>query len=90
MAKKDKRRPFFFEELFMKNPDFIVTTIVLHRETYKAAKLMAVHRETSVSAMLRAGLMLYMAEPDRSEKILARENALRIAQILRRTSARKK
>lgn len=56
----------------MKVDPFVKTTVIVGRDLYKAAKHMAIERDTSVSAMLRAGLMLYLADPVRADKILNR------------------
>lgn len=66
----------------MDNREWVKTTIILYRETYKAARFMAVERETTVSAMVRAGLALYMADPERAEKVLAQAQSRRIDKVI--------
>lgn len=42
----------------------IKTTLTIEREIYKAAKRVAVEFDTSVSAMVRKGLLLYVSDPE--------------------------
>ena len=67
----------------MKDTEVVKTTVILHRDTYKAARFMAVERNTPVSAMMRAGLMLYLSEPDRAEKAEALDTNKIIEQTIR-------
>ena len=68
----------------------IKTTLTIDREIYKAAKRVAVERETTVSSMLRKALLLYVSDPEGVEEtveILADPKAL--AAILEGQTARK-
>ena len=45
----------------------IKTTLTIDRAIYKAAKRVAVERETTVSAMMRKGLLIYVSDPEAVE-----------------------
>lgn len=42
----------------------IKTTLTIDRAIYKAAKRVAVERDTTVSAMVRKGLLIYCSDPE--------------------------
>ena len=44
------------------------TTLVVDNEIYKAAKRVAVERDTTVSSMLTKGLLVYVSDPDGVEE----------------------
>ncbi len=46
----------------------IKTTLTIDREIYKAAKRVAVEHDTTVSAMVRKGLLIYVSDPDGVEE----------------------
>jgi len=45
----------------------VKTTLTIDRAIYKAAKRVAVERETTVSAMVRKGLLIYCSDPEAVE-----------------------
>ena len=45
----------------------IKTTLNIDREIYKAAKRVAVEYDTTVSAMVRKGLLIYVSDPEAVE-----------------------
>ena len=49
----------------------IKTTLTIDRAIYKAAKRVAVERETTVSAMLRKALLIYVSDPEGVEETVA-------------------
>ena len=49
----------------------IKTTLIIDREIYKAAKRVAVEQETTVSAMVRKGLLIYVSDPEGAEETIA-------------------
>ena len=68
----------------------IKTTLTMDREIYKAAKRVAVERDTTVSSIVRKALLLYVSDPEGVEEtveILADSNAL--TAILEGQAARK-
>lgn len=46
----------------------VKTTLTIDRAIYKAAKRIAVERETTVSAMVRKGLLIYCSDPEGVEE----------------------
>ena len=42
----------------------IKTTLTIDREVYKAAKRVAVEYDTTVSSMVRKGLLIYCSDPE--------------------------
>ena len=46
----------------------IKTTLTIDREIYKAAKRVAVEHDTTVSAMVRKGLLIYVSDPEGVEE----------------------
>lgn len=46
----------------------IKTTLTIDRAIYKAAKRVAVDHDTTVSAMVRKGLLLYVSDPEAVEE----------------------
>ena len=46
----------------------VKTTLTIDRAIYKAAKRVAVEHETTVSAMVRKGLLLYVSDPEGIEE----------------------
>jgi len=49
----------------------IKTTLNIDREIYKAAKRVAIEHNTSVSAMVRKGLLIYVSDPEGVEETTA-------------------
>ena len=49
----------------------IKTTLTIGKEIYKAAKRMAVEQDTTVSAMVRKGLLLYLSDPEGVEETVS-------------------
>ena len=49
----------------------VKTTLTIDRAIYKAAKRVAVERETSVSAMVRKGLLIYVSDPEGVEETVS-------------------
>ena len=47
------------------------TTLTMDREIYKAAKRIALEQETTVSAMLRKGLLIYVSDPEGTDETVA-------------------
>ena len=47
------------------------TTLIIDREIYKAAKRVAVEHDTTVSAMVRKGLLLYVSDPEGVEETVS-------------------
>ena len=47
------------------------TTLTIDREIYKAAKRVAVEQDTSVSAMVRKGLLIYVSDPEGTDETVA-------------------
>jgi len=47
------------------------TTLTIDRAIYKAAKRVAVEHETTVSAMVRKGLLIYVSDPEGVEDTVA-------------------
>ncbi len=43
------------------------TTLTIDRAIYKAAKRVAVEHDTTVSAMVRKGLLIYVSDPEAGE-----------------------
>lgn len=57
----------------------VKTTLNIDREVYKAAKRVAVEFDTTVSALVRKGLLLYVSDPEGVEEtvsILRDRNAM--------------
>ena len=48
----------------------VKTTLTIDRAIYKAAKRVAVERETTVSAMVRKGLLIYVSDPEGVEETI--------------------
>jgi len=46
----------------------IKTTLTIDRAIYKAAKRVAVEHDTTVSAMVRKGLLIYVSDPEAVEE----------------------
>jgi len=44
------------------------TTLIVDNEVYKAAKRVSVERDTTLSAMLTKGLLLYVSDPEGVEE----------------------
>ena len=49
----------------------VKTTLTIDRAVYKAAKRVAVEHDTSVSAMVRKGLLIYVSDPEGVEDTVA-------------------
>ena len=49
----------------------VKTTLTMDRAIYKAAKRVAVERETTVSAMVRKGLLIYVSDPEGTDETIA-------------------
>ena len=49
----------------------IKTTLTIDQEIYKAAKRVAIDRDTNVSAMVRKGLLIYVSDPEAVEDTAA-------------------
>ncbi len=49
----------------------IKTTLNIDREVYKAAKRVAVDHDTTVSAMVRKGLLVYVSDPEAVEETVS-------------------
>ena len=49
----------------------VKTTLVIDREIYKAAKRVAVEYDTTLSAMVRKGLLVYVSDPEAVEDTIA-------------------
>jgi len=49
----------------------IKTTLTIDPAIYKAAKRVAVEHDTTVSAMMRKGLLIYVSDPEGVEETLA-------------------
>ena len=49
----------------------IKTTLTIDREIYKAAKRVAVERDTSVSSIVRKALLVYVSDPEGVEETTA-------------------
>ncbi len=47
------------------------TTLTIDRAIYKAAKRVAVEQDTTVSAMVRKGLLLYVSDPEGVEETVS-------------------
>ena len=47
------------------------TTLTMDREIYKAAKRIALEQETTVSAMVRKGLLIYVSDPEGTDETVA-------------------
>ena len=47
------------------------TTLTMDREIYKAAKRVAVEHDTTVSAMVRKGLLIYVSDPEGVEETVS-------------------
>ena len=47
------------------------TTLTIDSAIYKAAKRVAVEKETTVSAMMRKGLLLYVSDPEGVEETVS-------------------
>ena len=48
----------------------VKTTLTIDRAIYKAAKRVAVEQETTVSAMVRKGLLIYCSDPEGVEETI--------------------
>ena len=48
----------------------VKTTLVIDRAIYKAAKRVAVERDTTVSAMVRKGLLIYVSDPEGTDETI--------------------
>ncbi len=49
----------------------VKTTLIIDRAIYKAAKRVAVEHDTTVSAMVRKGLLIYVSDPEAVEDTVA-------------------
>lgn len=49
----------------------VKTTLVIDRAIYKAAKRVAVEYDTTLSAMVRKGLLIYVSDPEGVEDTIA-------------------
>jgi hypothetical protein len=49
----------------------VKTTLVIDRAIYKAAKRVAVEYDTTLSAMVRKGLLIYVSDPEGVEDTVA-------------------
>ena len=49
----------------------IKTTLTIDRAIYKAAKRVAIDHDTTVSAMVRKGLLVYVSDPEGVEETLS-------------------
>lgn len=49
----------------------IKTTLTIDKEIYKAAKRVAVEHDTTVSAMMRKGLLVYVSDPEAVEETVS-------------------
>ncbi len=49
----------------------VKTTLTIDRAIYKAAKRVAVEHDTTVSAMVRKGLLIYVSDPEGVEETVA-------------------
>lgn len=49
----------------------IKTTLIIDREIYKSAKRVAVDHDTTVSAMVRKGLLIYVSDPEGVEETVS-------------------
>lgn len=49
----------------------VKTTLTIDRAVYKAAKRVAVEHDTTVSAMVRKGLLIYVSDPEAVEDTIA-------------------
>ena len=49
----------------------IKTTLTIDQEIYKAAKRVAVEHDTTVSAMVRKGLLIYVSDPEAVEETVS-------------------
>lgn len=49
----------------------VKTTLVIDGVIYKAAKRVAVEQETTVSAMVRKGLLIYVSDPEGTDETVA-------------------
>lgn len=49
----------------------IKTTLTIDRAIYKAAKRVAIDHDTTVSAMVRKGLLMYVTDPEGVEETLS-------------------
>ncbi len=59
------------------------TTLLIDREIYKAAKRVAVERDTTVSAMIRKGLLVYVSDPEGTDDTIALLTDKRAMQAIR-------
>lgn len=49
----------------------VKTTLTIDRAIYKAAKRVAIDYDTTVSAMVRKGLLMYVSDPEGVEETLS-------------------
>ncbi len=49
----------------------VKTTLTIDRDIYKAAKRVAVEQDTTVSAMVRKGLLIYVSDPEGTDDTIA-------------------
>lgn len=49
----------------------VKTTLTIDRAIYKAAKRVAIDHDTTVSAMVRKGLLIYVSDPEGVEDTIA-------------------
>ena len=61
----------------------VKTTLTIDRAIYKAAKRVAVEQETTVSAMVRKGLLIYVSDPEGVDDTIALLTDRRAMQAIR-------
>ena len=66
------------------------TTLTMDREIYKAAKRIAVEQDTTVSAMVRKGLLVYISDPDGTDETIALLTDKRAMEAIRAGEAARK
>ena len=66
------------------------TTLIIDREIYKAAKRVAVEHDTTVSAMVRKGLLLYVSDPEGVEETVSVLRDKRAMEAIRAGEAARK
>lgn len=62
----------------------VKTTLTIDREIYKAARRVAVEFDTTVSAMVRKGLLLYVSDPEGVEDTVSLLMDQRAMEAIRR------
>ncbi len=68
----------------------VKTTLTMEREIYKAAKRVAVERDTTVSAMVRKGLLIYVSDPEGTDETVALLTDKRAMEAIRAGEAARK